>query len=284
MDTWVLFAAGAAAFAGVTSILAKIGMRGTDSSLATALRTVVVLAFAWAIAFAAGSLGGLGDLNAFSALFIVLSGLATGGSWLFYFKALQDGPVNKIVPIDKSSVLLTMAFAFAFFNEPFSVFKGIGLGGIAVGTYLMVSFKGGGKLGRWLVYAVLSALCAAATSLLIKIGLRDMDANLGTALRTAVVLVMAWLVVFVTGRHKGLGEIRLKGWVFIFLSALTTGFSWLCFNHALKNGPASVVVPIDKLSVLVTVAFSAAVLKERIGIKALIGLAVLTAGTLLLLF
>lgn len=286
---WLAFAAGSAFFAGVTSILAKCGIRRTDSNLATAIRTIVVLVFAWVMVFVAGSQGQITQITGRSLLFLVLSGLATGASWLCYFKALQIGDVNKVVPVDKSSSVLTILLALLLLHEEVSACKAIGIVGIEVGTWLMIQPRDGEPLERksgkgWFVYAALSALSASLTAILGKIGIEAVESNLGTAIRTGVVLVMAWVVVFVTRKPDQpltvpRGELGL-----ICLSGLATGASWLCYYRALQLGPASLVAPVDKLSILVTILFSRIVLHERLTRRAFLGLVLLTAGTLLLLF
>lgn len=285
---WLLFAFGSAFFAGLTAVLAKIGIQDTDSHLATAIRTFVVLIFAWGIVFLTGAQSGLAQLESRTLLFLVLSGLATGASWLCYFRALQIGDVNQVTPVDKSSTILTMILAFVILGEPISPAKIGCMVLIFAGTLLMIAPKPAEKSassGRsWLIYALLSAFFAALTSILGKIGISGIDSNLGTAIRTIVVLVMAWVMVFVAGKQTQLAHIRPKSWIFLCISGVATGASWLCYYRALQDGPASVVLPIDKLSILVTLAFSRLVLKEKLSSRALCGLVLLTAGTLLLLY
>ncbi len=282
---WIAFAFGSALFAGVTSILAKIGIKNTDSTAATAIRTIVILFFSWLMVFITGAFGGIGRISSKTLIFLMLSGLATGGSWLCYFKALQIGDVNKVTPVDKSSTVLTMLLAFIILGEELSILKVICMILIGAGTYLMIVKKETDKevKGRgWLFYAVLSAVFASLTSILGKIGISGVDSSLGTAIRTIVVLIMAWVMVFVTKKQDELKKIDGKSMAFICLSGLTTGLSWLCYYKALQDGQASIVVPIDKLSILVTVAFSYIVLKERLTKKSFAGLAMITAGTLML--
>lgn len=280
---WLFFALGSAFFAGITAVLAKIGIENVNSTLATALRTVVVLAFSWLMVFVVGSQGGIAQISGPTLLFLVLSGLSTGASWLCYFKALQLGDVNKVAPIDKSSTVLTILLAFIFLGEPVSIPQALGVVGIGVGTLLMIAKKevedGKPHSKAWLVYAFLSAVFASLTSIFGKIGVENVESNLGTAIRTIVVLVMAWVMVFVTGEQKGIRSIGKKSWAFLFLSGITTGLSWLCYYRALQDGPASVVVPIDKLSILVTIVFSWIVLKEKLTPKAAVGLVLILAGT-----
>ena len=283
---WILFAAGSALFAGITAVLAKCGIRKTDSTVATAIRTLVVLIFSWLMVFIVGSQAQIKGIGGRTLLFLILSGLATGASWMCYFKALQIGDINKVVPIDKSSIILTVIFAFIFLNEKVSLFKCFGLILIAVGTYLMIEKKVTDKKkprGRgWFFYALLSAIFAALTSILGKIGITGIESNLGTAVRTAVVLLMAWLMVMITGKGRLVKKTQKDELLFIILSGLATGASWLCYYKALQDGPASVVVPIDKLSILVTIAFSYFVMKEHLTKKAFFGLIIITAGTLLM--
>ena len=280
---WLFFALGSAFFAGITAVLAKIGIENVNSTLATALRTVVVLAFSWLMVFVVGSQRGIAQISGTTLLFLVLSGLSTGASWLCYFKALQLGDVNKVAPIDKSSTVLTILLAFIFLGEPVSIPQALGVVGIGVGTLLMIAKKevedGKPHSKAWLVYAFLSAVFASLTSIFGKIGVENVESNLGTAIRTIVVLVMAWVMVFVTGEQKGIRSIGKKSWVSLFLSGITTGLSWLCYYRALQDGPASVVVPIDKLSILVTIVFSWIVLKEKLTPKAAVGLVLILAGT-----
>lgn len=282
---WIAFAYGSALFAGITSILAKIGIKSTDSTAATAIRTIVILFFSWLMVFITGSFGGIGSISSKTLIFLILSGFATGGSWLCYFKALRIGDVNKVTPIDKSSTVLTMLLAFIILGEEISILKAVCMVLIEAGTYLMIVKKETDKEAKgkgWLFYAVLSAVFASLTSILGKIGISGVDSNLGTAIRTIVVLIMAWIMVFVTKKQGELKKIDRKSMVFICLSGLTTGLSWLCYYKALQDGQASVVVPIDKLSILVTVAFSYIVLKEKLTKKSAAGLAMITAGTLML--
>lgn len=285
---WLLFAFGSAIFAGITAVLAKIGIQKVNSTLATALRTIVVLAFSWLMVFLVGSQGQIGQISRKALFFLILSGLSTGASWLCYFRALQLGDVNKVAPIDKSSTVLTIILAFLLFGEPISVPKIIGILGIGIGTLLMIVKKETDKNQvqnrSWLLFAVLSAVFASLTSIFGKIGVENVESNLGTAIQTVVVLVMAWLMVFVTGKQHEIQNISKKSWLFLFLSGITTGLSWLCYYRALQDGPASVVVPIDKLSIVITIVFSYILLKERLSRKAVFGLLLILAGTLAMLF
>ena len=284
---WILYAFGSAFFAGATSILAKIGIEDVDSHVATALRTIVVLIFSWMMVFIVGSQSQLVDISIKSYIFLILSGMATGASWLCYFKALQLGDVNKVVPIDKSSTILTMVLAFIFLKEDITVPMVIGMIAIGLGTYLMIQKKEEEqkevKNKAWLIYAVLSAVCASLTSILAKIGIENVESNLGTAIRTIVVLMMAWLIVFLQKKHGQVKKISKKSLLFIGLSGIATGASWLCYYKALHDGLASIVVPIDKLSILVTVAFAYIFLKEKLSKKSAAGLILITVGTLSLL-
>ncbi|MDD6612605.1 MAG: EamA family transporter [Clostridiales bacterium] len=284
---WIVFAFGSAFFAGVTSILAKCGIRKTDSNVATAIRTIVVLVFSWLMVFVVGSQNRVGSIESKTLVFLILSGLATGASWLCYFKALQLGNINKVVPIDKSSTILTILLAFLFLHEEISIPKAIGVVVIAIGTFLMIEKKDTDpqqiKGNGWLLYAVGSAVFASLTAILGKIGISGVESNLGTAIRTGVVLVMAWVMVFATGKQHTIRNIPQKELGFICLSGLATGASWLCYYKALQDGLASVVVPIDKLSILVTVAFSYVVFHERLSKKSAVGLISIVAGTLVML-
>lgn len=288
LHMWIVFAFGSALFAGLTAILAKCGIRRTDSTVATAIRTIVVLAFSWLMVFIVGSQSQITAIEGKTLLFLILSGLATGASWLCYFRALQLGDINKVVPIDKSSTMLTILLAALLLQEPITLPKGIGMVLIALGTYLMLEKKENTasvqKGSRYLWYAIGSAVFASLTSILGKIGISGVESNLGTAIRTGVVLVMSWMMVFVQGKQASVREVSKKELGFICLSGLATGGSWLCYYKALQQGPASVVVPIDKLSLLVTVLFSYAVFHEKLTKKSALGLCAITAGTLIMLF
>lgn len=284
---WLIYAAGSAFFAGVTAILAKCGIRNVNSNLATALRTAVVLIFSWLMVFLTGTYAPVSQIPVKTLVFLGLSGLATGASWLCYFRALQIGDVNKVIPVDKSSVVITMIMAWIFLDEAMDLWKWVSMALIAAGTYLMIEKKAaqradkqGGRL--WFLYAGLSAVFAALTSILGKVGISGVESNLGTALRTCVVLIMAWLMVFIGGKQKEIKNIGRSSLAFICISGFTTGASWLCYYRALQLGRAGYVVPVDKLSILVTIAFSRIFLKERLTKKGLLGLFVITAGTLLL--
>lgn len=283
---WILYAFASAFFAGITAILAKIGIKNTDSNLATAIRTIVILAFSWLMVFIVGSYNTITELTTKTIIFLIFSGLATGFSWLCYFKALQLGNVNKVTPIDKSSTILTMILALIFLGEKITFLKTICIILIGIGTYLMIEKKDDNKQAKdnkWLLYAFGAAIFASLTSILGKIGIEGIESNLGTAIRTIVVLIMAWIVVFVTKKQGQIKNIDKRSWKFLLLSGLTTGMSWLCYYKALQTGEASIVVPIDKLSIVITIALSYFILKEKLNKKSLIGLIGIIVGTLLLL-
>ena len=282
---WILFSLASALFAGITSILAKCGIKNTDSDVATAIRTVVVLIFSWIMVFTVGSQNTISEIAPNTLFFLILSGISTGASWLCYFKALQLGDINKVVPIDKASTALTVLLALIFLNEGVTVFKLLSVALITVGTLLMIQKKdstGTSKNRSWLLYAVLSAVFASLTAILGKIGIQGVESNLGTAIRTCVVLIMAWVLVFAAKKANRVKGIPKKELGFICLSGIATGASWLCYYRALQDGPASAVVPIDKLSILVTIAFSYIVFKEKLSKKALLGLTSIVAGTMIL--
>ena len=285
---WIIFAFGSALFAGLTSILAKCGIKNTDSNVATAIRTIIVLIFSWIMVFISKSQSTLYNINTKTLIFLILSGIATGASWLCYFKALQIGDVNKVTPIDKSSTILTMLMAFIFLGEEITFIKGISMILIGIGTYLMIIKKENvtveNKSNAWLIYALGSAIFASLTSILGKVGIENIDSTLGTAIRTIVVLIMAWIVVFVSKKQNTIRDIDKNSWIFLFLSGIATGGSWLCYYRALQMGPASIVVPIDKLSILVTIVFSYIVFKEKLNKKSALGLLLIVIGTLSLLF
>lgn len=286
---WILFAFGSAFFAGITAILAKCGIKKTNSDVATAIRTIVVLVFAFIMVLISGSANQIVNISIKTWIFLILSGITTGASWLCYFKALQLGDVNKVVPIDKSSTVLTIILAFIFLHENITLLKLAAIILIAVGTYLMIQKKKSEnvatKKGKsWLVYALLSTLFASLTAILGKIGIDGVESNLGTAIRTVVVLIMAWVVVFVTKNQHSVKTVPKNELLFICLSGIATGASWLCYYKALQDGLASVVVPIDKLSILVSIAFSYIVFKEKLSKKSAIGLCLIVIGTLFMIF
>ena len=283
---WIIYALGSAFFAGLTAILAKCGIRETDSSVATAIRTIVVLIFSWIMAMLSTPLSSIWSISLRTWIFLILSGIATGASWLCYFHALQKGDVNKVVPIDKSSTVLTMLLAMIFLGERTGTSGILAIVLIGTGTLLMIEKKENTDTKEenhsWLAYALLSALFASLTSILGKIGIENIDSNLGTAIRTIIVLLMSWIVVFATGKKERLKEVHKKELFFIIVSGFATGSSWLCYYRALQEGPASVVIPIDKLSIIVTIIFSRIVFKEHLSKKALAGLLAIIAGTLLI--
>lgn len=286
MNWWIVAAVLSAVFAGITAILSKCGVKNVNSNVATAVRTSVVLAFAWVIVFATGAYKTLAEISVKSWIFLILSGAATGASWICYFKALSLGEVSKVAAVDKSSVVLSVLFAIAIFPDERRLWwvKLLCLVAIAVGTFLITDIKRGTNKSNlaWLIFALLSAIFAAATSILAKIGIENVDSNAATAIRTCIVLVLAWLIVFCRKEVGFVKELKAKEIIFLVLSGLATGASWLCYYYAIKHGQVSVVVPIDKLSILLTVVFSLVVFKEKLSLKAWIGLAMLTAGTVLM--
>ncbi len=285
---WLLMAVLSALFAGLTSILAKSGIRKTDSDLATGLRTFVVLAFAWVMVFVVGSANQIGSISAKSLVFLILSGLATGASWICYFKALSMGDVNKVVPVDKSSTILTILLAIAILGETSHLaVKLISAALLGIGVWMMIEKKQVSQTKKdsvWIVYAALGAVFAALTSILAKIGIENVESNLGTAIRTFVVLLMAWTIILSKGKHKQIKTVDRKELLFISLSGVATGASWLCYYYALQKGIVSVVVPIDKMSIVVSIAFSYFIFREKLSRRALIGLLLMVAGTLLMVF
>ena len=286
---WIPAAILSAFFAGLTSILAKCGIKKTDSDLATAIRTIVVLLFSWVMVFVVGSAGTITSIQPKALVFLILSGLATGASWMCYFKALSVGDINKVVPIDKSSTVLTVLLAIICFGETSNLWmKLLATAILAAGIFLMVEKKKREESKQesktWMIYAVLAAVFAALTSILAKVGISGVESNLGTAIRTGVVLVMAWVIVFLRGKQKQIKSLDKKELTFIGLSGIATGASWLCYYYAIQEGDVSVVVPIDKLSIVVTVIFSYFVFKEKLSKKAFLGLCLMIVGTLLMVF
>lgn len=280
---WILFAVGSAFFAGATSVLAKAGIKSVSSDFATAFRTGVVLIFSWLMVFVVGCQNAVSTITPRALVFLALSGTATGLSWLCYFKALSIGNLSKVVAVDKSSTFLTILLALIFFHEPFHWLTGLGIAVMIAGTALMLE-KGDAKKGErgWLFYAAGSAVCAALQSILGKVGVQDMDSTLATALRTMVVLIFAWAIVL--GKKEGgdWKKMTRRDAVLLVLSGITTGASWLCYYRALQTGRASVVVPIDKCSMLFAVALSAIFLKEKQTRRSLLALALVVAGTFMI--
>lgn len=280
---WILFAVGSAFFAGATSVLAKAGIQSVSSDFATAFRTGVVLIFSWLMVFVVGCQSAVSTITPRALVFLALSGAATGLSWLCYFKALSIGNLSKVVAVDKSSTFLTILLALIFFREPFHWLTGLGIAVMIAGTALMLE-KGDAKKGEkgWLFYAAGSAVFAALQSILGKVGVQDMDSTLATALRTVVVLVFAWAIVL--GKKEGgdWKKMTRRDAVLLVLSGITTGASWLCYYRALQTGRASVVVPIDKCSMLFAVALSAIFLKEKQTRRSLLALALVVAGTFMI--
>jgi len=286
MEAWLIYAIGAAVFAALTTVLAKVGIKNVDSNLATAIRTVVVLVFAWLMVFIVGSQNEIFYTDSRTWIFLILSGLATGGSWLCFFRALKLGNVNHVVPIKKSSTITTMIFAFIILSEPINVITVVGMVLMAAGTWLMIELKVNKKDSQqknhsWLFFALLAAAFASLTAILGAIGIANIEANLGTAIRTMAVVPMSWLMVFITKEQKSISKIDKKSWAFLLLSGVATGASWLLFYRALQLGNASHVVPIDKLSIVLTMGFAGFFLGEKFSKRSLIGLAILTVGTLL---
>ena len=281
---WISAAVLSAVFAALTSILAKCGIKKTDSDVATAMRTVVVLIFACIMVFVVGSARTATDISPMSFTFLILSGFATGASWICYFKALSKGDINKVVPIDKSSSVLSVLLAVILFGETDNlIVKLISIAVFGTGVFLMVEKKQKEQVSReggWMVYAILSAVFAALTSILAKVGVSQVESNLGTAIRTVVVLIMAWIIVFIKGKHKTIKSINKKELLFIALSGIATGASWLFYYYAIKNGVVSVVVPIDKMSILLTVLFSYFAFGEKLSLKAFAGLCMMAISTL----
>ena len=281
---WLIMAVLSAFFAGLTSIFAKCGIKKTDSDIATMLRTIVVLLFSWVMVFIVDSAKTISDIDIKSFVFLIMSGVATGASWICYFKALALGNINKVVPIDKSSVILSVLLAIVLFDETDHIaVKLLGTAFLTVGIFLMIEKKNTKKVNKnnhWMIYAILSAVFAASTSILAKVGISGVESNLGTAIRTGVVLIMAWLIVLMKGKQKEIKVIDKKELAFIAFSGLATGASWLCYYYAIQNGIVSVVVPIDKLSIIVTVIFSYFVFKETLSKKAFVGLCLMLIGTL----
>jgi transporter family protein len=282
----VFFASLAAVFAALTSILAKIGLSKVSSHLATAIRTLVVFVFAWIMVFIVGSIHTVPNVDTKTWVFLILSGITAGGSWLCFFRALQLGSVNRVVPIDKSSTVLTLLLAFIILNEPINVFGITGIVLIALGTWLMIqrqkTEENATQNSGWLVYA-LAAAFASLTTILGKIGITGIEANLGTAIRTTAIVPMSWVLVFITKEQTGIRDIDRKSWLFLILSGTATGISWLFFYRALQIGSASRVVPIDKLSIVLTMLFARIFLGERFTLRSLAGLALLVIGTVMLI-
>lgn len=301
---WLLFAALSALFAGASSILAKIGISDTDSNLCTALRTAVVLIFSWIMVFITGEATELSSIDGRTLIFLILSGVCTGASWLCYFKALSVGDVNRVVPIDKSSTILTIVLSFIIFHETVGILKLFSLVILALGIFLMIEKKpspdahssvlntvvanttvantNARSKSGWFILAIGSALFASLTTIFGKLGVGDLSSNLGTAIRTGVALIFAWLLVILTKKAGDIRKIDKRSWIFIIASGAATGASWLCYYRALKGGVTSAVVAVDKLSLLVTIGFALIVFKEKLSRRTLCGLILMTAATLVM--
>ena len=287
METWLVYAVLASLFGGVNAVLAKIGIKGVNSHLATAVRTVVIVVFSWAIVWIVGSHTMLAEVSGRSWFFLVASGLATGGSWLCFYYALKHGTVSNVSPLKKSSTVLTIVLAFLVLGESVGLPQVTGMVFITAGTVLMLKKKDGSKGkdeggGNWLLFGLLAAVFASLRTILGAIGIADVEANLGNAIRVVVVLFASWGIVFLTGKQGEIKTITKKSWLFLTLSGLATGASWLFFFRALQTGPTSVIVPIDKLSILLNIFFARLFLKEKQSPKRLLGLACLAIGTLVL--
>ncbi len=285
---WMGFALGSAVFAGATAVLAKKGAKNIDADVATAIRSSVVLVLAWGIAALIGAIDGLAQISGKTLLFLALSGIATGASWIFYMKALRLGKVAGVAAIDKSSVVLTVVLAAIFFAEEITVLKAAGVAAILAGMLLMIEKNAAERKvysnpARWMVYALLSAAFASLTSILGKVGIRNVESNLGTAIRTVFVFMMAGIIVFGKGKQKEAGRIDRRDALFLALSGVATGGSWLCYYRALQEGPASVVAPIDKLSIVVSVILARIFLKEKAGRRTVWSAALITAGTIMVI-
>lgn len=283
---WGVMAVLSAFFAGITSILAKCGIKQCDSDVATAIRTIVVLLFSWMMVWIVGSFSTISEIQPLSFLYLILSGLATGASWICYFKALSIGDINKVVPVDKSSTILSVLFAIVLFQERnHLVIKMIATSLLAIGVFLMIEKKQGNQKkenGMWFPYAIGAAVFAALTSILAKLGMHGVESNVGTAIRTCVVLIMAWMIVFYKGKQHQIKHIDHRELLFIILSGIATGASWLCYYYAIQNGIVSIVVPIDKMSIVVSILFSYIVFQEKLSKKAWLGLLCMIAGTIIM--
>ncbi|MCV9888630.1 EamA family transporter [Metabacillus halosaccharovorans] len=278
----------AAFFASITGILAKIGMENVNSNLATATRTIIVLIMAFIIVLITDQLHSIIMISTKALLFILLSGVATGISWLFFFRALAMGDASKVIPIDKSSVVLTIILSIVVLGEQAVPHIMVGGALIAVGTFVLIGKNEEKKRFTgsqiYIVYAILGAVFAALTAILAKIGIEDVDSNVATFLRTIVILLFSWAIVFFKGNHKEIKAISSKGYLFLILSGVATGLSWLCYFAALAIGKVSVVAPIDKASVVITMILSFVILKEKVTKSKVIGGVIITIGTVFLIF
>lgn len=278
----------AAVFAALTSILAKIGIKNVDSNLATAIRTIVVVIMALIVVLITGQFHAVFDVEGQALIFIVLSGITTGLSWLFFFKALQIGDVSKVVSIDKSSIVMTIILSFIILQEPTTPLVIAGGVIIAIGTFLLIGKNNSGKKEKfsqsYIFLAILGAVFAALTSILAKIGINnEVDSNVATFIRTIVIIIFAWAIVFFQGTVKQMKDITKKSYLFLGLSGMATGFSWLCYFAAIAIGKVSVVAPIDKFSVVITIILSFFILKEKPTRNTMFGAIVITVGTVLLI-
>lgn len=287
----IILALLAALFASFTAILAKIGIEKVDSNLATAVRTVVVVIMAYLMVAITGQTDSIFNISMKSYIFLILSGLTTGMSWLCFFKAIQIGDVSKVVPIDKASVVLTILLSFIILGEPATAFVVSGGIIISIGTFVLIGKekkndrkkKKGFNTKSYIFLAVLSAVFAALTNILAKIGIEDVDSNVATFIRTVVIILFAWGIVFFQGTFKELKNISKKSYLFLLLSGAATGLSWLCYFAALALGKVSIVNPIDKFSVVLTMVLSFIILKEKPTKNTIAGAILITIGTALLI-
>ena len=287
MELWLVYAILASLFGGANAVLAKVGIRGVNSHLATAVRTIVIVIFSWAVVFAFGSHVYLGGVDGRTWAFLIASGLATGASWLCFFYALKFGTVSNVSPLKKSSTVLTIILAFLILRDPFGLPQMAGIVFIIAGTAFMLKKKDGSQGkdeggGNWLLFGILAAVFASLRTILGAIGIADVHADLGNAIRVVVVLFASWGIVFFTGKQDGIKGISKKSWLFLALSGLATAGSWLFFFRALQIGPVSAIVPIDKLSIVFNILFACVFLREKQSLKRLAGLACLVIGTIIL--
>ena len=249
---WIVVAVLSALFAGLTAVLSKGGNEKANSDVVIALRISVIFVCSWIIVFAMGAYKAIATMSANALISIILSGISTGACWICYFKALSIGDASKVAAVDKSSVALSVLLAIIIFPDERSLWwiKLICLVVIIMGTALMTDIKrdDGKRKIAWLIFALLSAVFSTATSLLGKIGTQDVDSNAATALRTCVILVMAWLIVFCKRETKYIKELKGKEIFFLILSGITTTANWFCYYYAIQKGQVSIDAAVSPVS------------------------------------
>ena len=282
---YIIYALLASVFSGLTSVFAKTGIKNIDSLLATFLRTIVISLFLFLIVIWKENLNEIFLLDKKTILFLILSGISNTLLWICYFKALDLGTVSKVTPVDKTSIVLTLILSSLFLNEKITTIKIISIVLILSGTFLTIKKESkGSKDNKWIIYAILTAVFTSTTTVLSKIGIESTNTTLITFLRTIVVLIILTTITLFKKKYKSIKDIEKRSWLFIILSGLSTSLSWLFYFKALALGEASIVFPIEKLSLVVSILISIIFLKEKVNKKQIIGIIIIVIGTSLLFF